>query len=211
MEKDNLTQIINLIKRNIALCDLGYLYAHNGYDDERYQELKEINMKLLNLITDNDLEELCDFYLPIEEYPTPKVEVRGMLFNEKNEILMVEEKLDKGKWSIPGGWADIGFSPKEMIIKEMKEETGLDVKVVKVLAILDKKFYDHPEEPFYTYKIVFLCEKISGELRNTFDIDDVKFFPLNSLPPLSKPRILKEQIDLLCKLIKNNESQVYCD
>jgi ADP-ribose pyrophosphatase YjhB (NUDIX family) len=211
MEKDNLTQIINLIKRNISLCDLGYLYAHNGYDDERYQELKEINMKLLNLITDNDLEELCNFYLPIKEYPTPKVEVRGMLFNEKNEILMVEEKLDKGKWSIPGGWADIGFSPKEMIIKEMKEETGLDVKVVKVLAILDKKFYNHPEEPFYTYKIVFLCEKISGKLRNTFDIDDVKFFPLNSLPPLSKPRILKEQIDLLCKLINDNDSQVYCD
>ncbi|WP_163469964.1 NUDIX hydrolase N-terminal domain-containing protein [Fusobacterium sp. IOR10] len=211
MEKDNLTQIINLIKRNISLCDLGYLYAHNGYDDERYQELKEINMKLLNLITDNDLEELCNFYLPIKEYPTPKVEVRGMLFNEKNEILMVEEKLDKGKWSIPGGWADIGFSPKEMIIKEMKEETGLDVKVVKVLAILDKKFYDHPEEPFYTYKIVFLCEKISGELRNTFDIDDVRFFPLSSLPPLSKPRILKEQIDLLCKLINDNDSQVYCD
>lgn len=211
MENNNITKIINLIKRNITLCDLGYLYSHNGYDDERYQELKDINMELLNLITENNVEQLCNFYLPIKEYPTPKVEVRGLLFNEKNEILMVEEKLDKGKWSIPGGWADIGFSPKEMIIKEMREETGLNVKVIKVLAILDKKFYAHPEEPFYTYKIIFLCEKISGDLRNTFDIDDVKFFPLNSLPPLSKARILKEQIELLCKLINNNNSQVYCD
>lgn len=211
MENNNLTTIINLIKRNITLCDLGYLYAHNGYDDERYQELKSINLELLNLITNNSLDKLCAFYLPIKEYPTPKIEVRGLLFNKNDEILMVEEKLDKGKWSIPGGWADIGFSPKEMIIKEMKEETGLDVRVTKVLAILDKKFYNHPEEPFYTYKIIFLCEKISGNLRNTFDIDDVKFFSLNSLPPLSKARILKEQIELIYKLSKDNNSQVYCD
>ncbi|MDP0488074.1 MAG: NUDIX domain-containing protein, partial [Fusobacterium sp. JB020] len=136
---------------------------------------------------------------------------RGLLFDEDNNILMVEEKLDKGKWSIPGGWADIGFSPKEMIIKEMKEETGLNVKVVRVLAILDKKFYDHPEEPFYTYKIIFLCEKIAGNLKNTFDIEDVKFFPLDSLPPLSKARILKEQINLIYKLAKENNSKIYCD
>ena len=211
MENENLTKIINLIKRNISLCDLGYLYAHNGYDNERYQELKDINLELLELLTTSNLKELCNFYLPIKEYPTPKIEVRGLLFDENDNILMVEEKLDKGKWSIPGGWADIGFSPKEMIIKEMTEETGLDIKVTKVLAILDKKFYGHPEEPFYTYKIVFLCEKLGGNLKNTFDIEDVKFFPLSSLPPLSEARILKEQIDLLYKLAKDDNAKIYCD
>lgn len=211
MDVKKQNELINLIKRNISLADLGFLYAHNGYDSERYQEIKDINLQMLNLITENPLDELCNFYLPISEYPTPKVEVRGLLLNEKNEILMVEEKLDEGKWSIPGGWCDIGFSPKEVMIKEFKEETGLDVEVVRVLSILDKKFYDHPQEPFYTYKIMFLCKKITGELKNTFDITDVKFFSLDDLPPLSTPRILRDQIEKAYDMAINNITEVHCD
>ena len=213
MEEKKLSELLNLVKRNINLSDLGILYAHNGYDDERYRELKEINLRILNILTNEgvSLEKLKDFYLPIKEYPTPKVEVRGLLLNENNEILMVEEKLDPEKWSIPGGWCDIGFSPKEVIIKEMKEETGLDVEVVRVLAVYDKKCHPHPQEAFYTYKIVFLCKKISGELKNTFDIDDVRFFDIDNLPPLSEARILETQIKQLYYLVKDDIKDVYFD
>ena len=211
MEEKKLSELLNLVKRNINLSDLGILYAHNGYDDERYRELKEINLRILDILTNEgvSLEKLKDFYLPIKEYPTPKVEVRGLLLNENNEILMVEEKLDPEKWSIPGGWCDIGFSPKEVIIKEMKEETGLDVEVDRVLAIYDKKFHNHPAEPFYTYKIVFLCKKLEGALKTTFDITNVKYFSLDNLPPLSTPRILEEQIRHLFSLATNNIKETY--
>lgn len=213
MENKKLLELINLVKRNLNLSDLGILYAHNGYDDERYRELKEINLKILDILTDENisLEKLHDFYLPIKEYPTPKVEVRGLLLNENDEILMVEEKLDPGKWSIPGGWCDIGFSPKEVMIKEMKEETGLDVEIVRVLAILDKKFYNHPSEPFYTYKIIFLCKKVDGNLKTTFDITNVKYFNIDNLPPLSTARILEEQIKMLFDMTKKNIIETYCE
>lgn len=211
MENKKLMELLNLIKRNINLSNLGILYAHNGYDDERYRELKEINLEILNILTDENitLEKLHDFYLPITEYPTPKVEVRGLLLNEKGEVLMVEEKLDPGKWSIPGGWCDIGFSPKEVMIKEMKEETGLDVEIVKVLAIFDKKFHNHPSETLYTYKIAFLCKKLDGNLKTTFDITNVNYFKLDKLPPLSTHRILEEQIRTLVNLAKDENSKTY--
>ena len=173
--------------------------------------MKDINMQILNIISENSMEELCSFYLPAKEYPTPKVDIRGVLLNEQGQILMVEEKLDPGKWSIPGGWADIGFTPSEVIKKEMKEETGLDVEVERVLAVYDKKCHPHPQEAFYTYKIVFLCRKISGELRNTFDIDDVKFFDIDNLPPLSEARIVKLQIEQLYYLAKDDIKDVYFD
>ncbi len=211
MKKEKLNELINLVKRSITLSDLGCLYAHNGYDNERYHEMKDINMQILNIISENSMEELCSFYLPAKEYPTPKVDIRGVLLNEQGQILMVEEKLDPGKWSIPGGWADIGFTPSEVIKKEMKEETGLDVEVERVLAVYDKKCHPHPQEAFYTYKIVFLCRKISGELRNTFDIDDVKFFDIDNLPPLSEARIVKSQIEQLYYLAKDDIRDVYFD
>lgn len=211
MKKEKLNKLINLVKRSITLSDLGCLYAHNGYDNERYHEMKDINMQILNIISENSMEELCSFYLPAKEYPTPKVDIRGVLLNEQGQILMVEEKLDPGKWSIPGGWADIGFTPSEVIKKEMKEETGLDVEVERVLAVYDKKCHPHPQEAFYTYKIVFLCRKISGELRNTFDIDDVKFFDIDNLPPLSEARIVKSQIEQLYYLAKDDIRDVYFD
>ncbi len=211
MKKEKLNELINLVKRSITLSDLGCLYAHNGYDNERYHEMKDINMQILNIISENSMEKLCSFYLPAKEYPTPKVDIRGVLLNEQGQILMVEEKLDPGKWSIPGGWADIGFTPSEVIKKEMKEETGLDVEVERVLAVYDKKCHPHPQEAFYTYKIVFLCRKISGELRNTFDIDDVKFFDIDNLPPLSEARIVKSQIEQLYYLAKDDIRDVYFD
>lgn len=211
MENKKYNELINLIKRNINLADLGCLYAHNGYDDERYHELKEINLKILSLLSAQSLEEICKFYLPIKEYPTPKIDIRGVLLDDENRILMVEEKLDPGKWSLPGGWADIGFTPSEVIKKEMKEETGLNVEVIRILAVYDKKCHPHPQEPFYTYKIVFLCKKIDGELRNTFDIDDVKFFDINSLPPLSEARILESQVKQLYNLAINDIRDVYFD
>lgn len=211
MEKEKINELINLVKRNINLSDLGCLYAHNGYDDERYHELKEINLQILNILTNCSLDELHDFYLPIKEYPTPKIDIRGILLDEQNRVLMVEEKLDPGRWSIPGGWADVGFTPSEVIKKEMKEETGLDVEVVRVLAVYDKKCHPHPQEAFYTYKIVFLCKKISGELKNTFDIEDVKFFHINELPPLSEARIVESQVKQLYYLATDDIQKVYFD
>ena len=194
MDEKKKDELLNLVKRNMTLSQMGLTYAHNPFDEERYKELIEINKAIISIISDKSFETISNFYVPVKEYITPKVEIRGLLLNEQNKILMVKEKLDEGKWSIPGGWADIGFAPSEVIVKEMKEETGLDVSVDRVLAIYDKQSHNHPKDLYYTYTIVFLCKKISGEFSTAFDIDDVNYFSITELPPLSEVRILEEQL-----------------
>ena len=134
-----------------------------------------------------------------------------MLLNEAGEILLAKEMAD-GKWTLPGGWADIGLSPGEVVVKEFREETGLAVKATRLLAVFDKKCHPHPAQAFYVYKFALLCE-LTGELRlqKGFDILDVGFFPLDGLPELSEDRILRSQIELLYRKAADPKAAVYFD
>jgi ADP-ribose pyrophosphatase YjhB (NUDIX family) len=200
---------LELIKRIKAIADTGLVYAEEAYDRDRYEELKSISFELLAQVTDQPVETLKDVFLPVKEYPTVKVDVRGFVLNENDEILMAKESVD-GKWTIPGGWADIGDTPSEAVLKEIKEETGFDTEVIRLLAIYDKRCHPHPPEIFYIYKIMFLCRIIGGELKHGFDMEGADFFPLNKLPELSEDRILKSQLDHLFHLTKN-KADVYFD
>lgn len=145
---------LNLVKRIKSIADTGLVYAENKYEKERYTELREISLTLLSDISSQPFETLSSFYMPDKDYPTPKVDIRVLAMNKMNQILMVKESYD-GKWSLLGGWGDIGFTPSEVAIKEIKEETELTASVLRLLAVYDKKNHPHPLQPFYVYKIVF--------------------------------------------------------
>ena len=201
---------LNLIKRIQALSDTGLVYAEKEYDRERYGELRQISLRLLAIIANRPLSVMQDFYMPVMDYPTPKVDVRGLVLNDAREVLMVKESEDD-KWTIPGGWADVGYTPSEVMEKEIEEETGLKTKVVRLLAIYDKKCHPHPPQPFYIYKLNFLCTICGGELRHSFDIKDVGFFPIDKLPELSEDRILESQLRQLYKMVMDGGHEVYFD
>jgi len=201
---------LELIKRIKSLSDTGLVYAQNGYEKERYEELRSISLKLLGIVSNEPLSALNDFFMPTKDYPTPKVDIRGLALNKAKEILLVKEKSD-GKWSLPGGWGDIGFSPLEVIKKEILEETGLPSRVIRFLAIYDKKCHPHPPQPFYVYKLVFLCEILPGEINTGFDIEGARYFNIKSLPELSEDRILRSQIDQLYQMTVNGDQTVYFD
>nr|WP_321406327.1 NUDIX hydrolase N-terminal domain-containing protein [uncultured Carboxylicivirga sp.] len=201
---------LNTIKRIKALAETGLVYAQNGYEIERNQELIDLSKELMAAIVNQPIETIDRFYLPPKEYPTPKVDVRGFILNEKDEILMAKEVMD-GKWTIPGGWADIGFTPAEIAVKEVEEETGIQSEVVRLLAVYDKRCHNHPASPFYVYKIVFLCCMTGGELRGAFDIEDSGWFKLDSLPELSEDRIVQSQMEELFQLAKNDTLPVVFD
>lgn len=203
-------QHLELIKRVKALADTGLVYAEDDYAKERYEELREISLKLMASVSDQPLEVLQDFFLPEKDYPTVKVDVRGFVLNEKDEILMAKESVD-GKWTIPGGWADIGDSPSEAVLKEIREETGFDAKVVRLLAVYDKRCHPHPPEAFYIYKLIFFCKIIGGELQHGFDMQGADFFPIHKLPKLSEDRILKLQLKQLYQMVQENDNQTYFD
>jgi ADP-ribose pyrophosphatase YjhB (NUDIX family) len=204
-------ELIFIAQRIRALSQTALTYSTNVYEIERSKEMIEVSDRIVSIVSGMDEEDIYALYTPVKEYVTPKVDVRAVIFNARNEILLAKEQAD-GCWSLPGGWSDVGFSPKEVVVKEAKEETGFDVEVDRLLAIFDKKCWEHPSSTFYIYKMCFLC-KITGEGTDelTFDILDKGFFALDNLPPLSLDRILPEQIKMLCELSSNPQAPVYCD
>lgn len=203
------TFLLNMIKQVKSLAEAGLVYNVENYDAERYEEMRNIALEMMSVLSQKKVEVLEDFFLPVEDYPTPKVDVRALILNEKKEILMVKEQID-GKWTIPGGWAEIGMTASESIVKEVREEAGFAVRPVRLLAVLDKKCHPHPPEAYYLYKIVFYCEIRDGDFDPNFDIQAVDWFPLNALPELSTDRILESQLQLLCDLMEK-ENGVYFD
>ena len=204
------SNFLDEIKRLKAIADTGLLYADNEYEKERYLEMQQIVLRLLGTVSGHSVDSLKECFPLVKDYPTAKVDIRGMVLSLDKKVLLVKESLDN-KWSLPGGWADVGQSPKEVIVKELKEETGLDVIAKKLLAVFDKRLHAHPPQPYYVYKIVFYCEPVSSQLNKGFDVLDVQYFDIENLPKLSEDRILKSQIELLYKKVMSSDFETYFD
>jgi ADP-ribose pyrophosphatase YjhB (NUDIX family) len=203
-------ELLEEIKRLKSIADIGLLYCNNDYDKERYSELKDISFRLLSELSGHSIEALKETFPLVKDYPTAKVDIRAFVLSTDNKILMAKESAD-GKWSLPGGWADIGHSPAETAAKECKEETGIDVIPKRLLAVFDKKKHPHPAEPLYIYKMIFHCEAVSSTLTKGFDVLDVGYFDINNLPELSTDRILKSQIELLYKKVNTSDTETIFD
>ena len=203
-------EILNDLKRLKNIADIGLLYSQDPYDRERYTELHEISLKMMSHLTDTPLSKITDFYAIPNDYPTPKVDIRALVLNNMNQILLVQERSDS-HWSLPGGWADIGLTAREVAVKEVLEETGLTVSPTRLLAVFDKKCHPHPPQPYYVYKFVILCQWVAGDLQQAHDILDARFFDITDLPPLSENRILKSQIELVFQKAQTNDFETYFD
>ena len=115
----------------------------------------------------------------IEGYVTPKTAVGAVVGNERNELLLTQ-RADTGEWFYPVGWADVGYSPSEVAVKEALEETGIEVLPRAVVAVVDGLRVG-AIIPFYS--IVFRCEMVGGELRaHPLETLDVGFFAEDALP-----------------------------
>ncbi|MDP3149204.1 MAG: NUDIX hydrolase [Ignavibacteria bacterium] len=200
---------IELVKKIQSIAYAGLEYCENDFDRERYDELKNLSQQLLAELTNSPVEKIQDLFANEVGYQTPKVDVRAVVFRD-NKILMVKEKID-GRWSIPGGWADIGYSPSEIALKEAKEEAGAEVKPVRLLAVIDKLKHDYPISPFHIYKLFILCDLMNDKISSGIETTEVNFFALNDLPPLSATRITEEQIQMLFRLWENGSEQVVFD
>lgn len=204
------TNILNYAKRLKTMAHLGLTYANNEYDLERYKELEQMALEMMSDISAQPIEMLSLYFQDKKEYITPKVDIRVVIFNEQQDILLVKEKAD-GKWSLPGGWADIGLSPTEVAVKETLEETGFTVKPKKLLAALDKRCHPHPPQLDYVYKIFIHCEVIGGTTTSAFDILDIGFFAQNAIPELSTDRVLPSQIELMFEYLNNPAKEAIVD
>jgi ADP-ribose pyrophosphatase YjhB (NUDIX family) len=181
-------------KRLQAIAQTGLTFTRDQYDRERYEELHTIAAEMMAAGSGMpDSEKILDLFRGEYGYATPKIEVRGAVVRE-GLILLVREREDGG-WTMPGGWADVGESPTEMVVREVKEESGFDVVPRKLAALFDRNKHPHPPIATHAYKLYFLCELIGGEATPSFETPEVAFFPRHELPPLSAPRITAYQIE----------------
>jgi len=189
-------ELLTLVKRVQAIAESGLHYTESDWDTDRYKELEKIVWEMISKITNQPIE-VVEMAVPDRYgYKTPKIDVRAVLINPKKEILLVKERIDSC-WSMPGGWCDIGFTPKEVAEKEALEEAGIVLKAGRLLALLDKKCHDHPEDLHYTYKIFIECSAEDYTISTGMETLDVGFFKQDELPELSTPRNTRGQIDMM--------------
>ena len=181
-----------------AMSQTALTYAQDHYDTERYRRLRELASEMLALGADAPIEVVRGVLAAERGHATPKVDVRAFV-PDGDRVLLVRERSDGG-WTLPGGWADVGETPSEAVVREVVEESGFIVRATRLLAVWDKRRHEHPPQPFFVYKLVFLCERLGGVARTSDETDDVAFFAPDALPPLSLDRVTPAQIRRLSAL-----------
>lgn len=200
---------LNWAKQLQAMSQAGLTYSKDVYDLERFELIRNISVEILSEHTDMETTVIKDLFANETGYATPKVDIRAVVFMN-NKILMVKENTD-GDWSLPGGWGDIGLTPGEVAVKEVKEESGFDVKPQKLIGVLDKKCHPHPPSPYHVYKMFIQCEIIGGHPKEGIETSAVEFFAEKELPSLSIARNTESQIQLAFRHLHNPEEPVSFD
>ena len=184
-----------------AIGQNGLAYSKDPFDIERFEELRELALEILQNYTDSDLPRIRDLFAGEHGHATPKVDVRGVVFNE-DAILLVRERAD-GKWTLPGGWVDVNESPSESVVREVFEESGYQTKALKLLACYDRKRHPHPPHPYHVYKLFFYCEILGGSPSTSYETDGVDFFKQDAIPELSTGRVTSAQIDRFFEFLRS--------
>lgn len=184
-------------RRLQALAQTGLTYASDPYDIERYEAIRRMAAEMAaSRGTADEVAELERAFAGETGYATPKVDVRGVVFDAEGRLLLVRERSD-GKWTLPGGWADVGASPAENVVREIFEEAGFQTRATRLLAVYDRSRHGHPPILHSVYKMFFLCEITGGEAaaNGTTETDGVAFFARGEIPPLSTERVTAAQLE----------------
>jgi ADP-ribose pyrophosphatase YjhB (NUDIX family) len=191
-----------------ALSQTGLHYTHDIYETQRYHRLIEIAAEMVQAHTGLPKEPMIENFSLQPGYATPKIDVRGAVVRD-GKILLVQEKMDQ-RWCMPGGWGDVGEIPSAMTAREVMEESGFKVKPVKLVGVYDANRDGRPLQFFHAYKIIFLCEIISGFARPSEETLAVDFFDFNDLPPLSSSRTNQRHLaDVLAHYLDENHATVF--
>ncbi|MBV9725567.1 MAG: NUDIX hydrolase [Gammaproteobacteria bacterium] len=187
--------LLDWARRVQAIAQNGLAFTHDPFDRERYTQLAELLALLLAERLAIPVDAARSLWSQDEGYATPKVDVRGGVFLDQR-VLLVRERSD-GRWTLPGGWVDVGNAPSEAVVREIFEESGYRARPVKLAALLDKDRHPHPPGLHHIYKLFFVCELTGGAAAPSTETDAAEFFPVRTLPPLSTGRVLAAQIERL--------------
>ncbi len=194
-----------------AIAQTGAHYTKDQYDQERYERLRQIAATLLAEHGDVPGETLYAWSKEEFGYATPKVDVRAFVL-EAGRVLLIRENADNGRWTLPGGWADVNETPSESVVREVEEESGYVVKPLRLLAVLDRDKQGHvPPMPYHVYKLFFHCEIVGGGPKSTAESSESAFFEEADLPELSVSRVLPGQLRKFFVAIRSGKTETEYD
>lgn len=184
--------LLDWVQRLSAIAQSGLTFSANEFDRQRYEQVRRLAAEMAAFPT-LDLAPIDELFAAATGYATPKLICRAAVFDPADRILMVRETAD-GRWTIPGGWIDVGDSPSGATAREVFEETGYRVEVRKLVALYDKLRHDHPPAPHHAYLAFFLCDLVGGAPAPSIETSEIGWFAEDEIPELSVIRATESQI-----------------
>ena len=192
-----------------SLAQAGLAYTDNVYDIERYERLRDISAEMIEEKSNINLDKVKDLFCNEKGYQTPKIDTRAVIFKDK-KILLTHE--NNGTWALPGGWCDVLETIKTNTIKEVKEETGLDVEAIKIIALQDRNKHNKPVYAYGVCKVFVLCNVFGGKFEKNIETTEIKYFSLDEIPDnLAEEKTNKEQIEMCFKAYNDENWQTQFD
>lgn len=174
-----------------SLAQAGLFYGKDPFDMERYERIRAIAAEMISYKTEIPEEKVKNLFCNEIGYQTPKLDTRAAVFQD-GRILLVKE--NNGTWSLPGGWVDVQVSVMENVIKEVREEAGLDVTADLVIAVQDREKHNLPVYAYRVCKIFVLCSVVGGAFEPNIETVESRYFGIDELPALAEEKNNEEQV-----------------
>ncbi len=183
-------QIYDFLLKVQSIAKIGLIYSTDPYAISNYKEINDLTLDFLEHFMEVEFDR--PNYFKRDIYPTPNVSVRTIIFNnDKSKVLMVREA-NEGKYSFPGGWADLYDAPSEAAKKECEQEAGADVQIIRFVGVMNRTPFKRPTSA-PEYALIFEGRLINPLHEHEYETDDVNFFDINNLPELSQ-KVTKDEI-----------------
>jgi ADP-ribose pyrophosphatase YjhB (NUDIX family) len=186
---------LNWAREMQALAQTGLEFSKDPYDRERYAALRRLSVQVMAEHTGTDSRRIEALFDGETGYATPKVGVRGAVFDTAGRILMVREVIDENRWTLPGGWADVNQTPAQSVAREVFEESGYRVRAVKLAAVWDRARQAQPAMAFSVVRMFFVCALEGGAPATSLETSEIGWFAENDVPQdLSLRRTLPHHV-----------------
>lgn len=191
-----------------SLAQAGLFYGKDDFDKERYERIREIAAEMVSYKSAIPVDKVRNLFCDEVGYQTPKIDCRAAIFQE-DKILLVQER--NGTWSLPGGWVDVNVSVKENVLKEVREEAGLEVTADMVIAVQDREKHNLPVYAYKVCKIFVLCTVLGGRFQSNIETISSRYFGLDELPPLATEKNNEEQIRMCFEAYHSENWKTFFD
>jgi ADP-ribose pyrophosphatase YjhB (NUDIX family) len=174
-------ELVEISHELMAIANDALLYCKDPFDTERFKQVRSIAAKLLEMSCEGITKEQAqEIFEENDGYQTPKIDTRAAVFNEREQVLLVKDY--DGKWALPGGWCEYNSTIMENTVKEAREEAGIEVEPVKLVAAHSNRHHNNPNSYFYITRFFVLCRYKSGEFISNDETSEARYFSVDELP-----------------------------